>query len=121
MDFSTYKADEIAIGAITILTQSALTIAQLETISPLSGGTIMNLLSQFGGLGLAVWLVIRHTTVTIPALQKEHREEREVAAKVHAEVIQKLVLAHNEELDRRRAEFTSILEKTSCNYIHKRE
>jgi hypothetical protein len=44
-----------------------------------SGGTIVGLITQFGGLGLAVWLVYQHTTVTIPSMQKEHRQERQAA------------------------------------------
>jgi hypothetical protein len=44
-----------------------------------SSGSIVGLITQFGGLGLAVWLVYQHTTVTIPSMQREHREERQIA------------------------------------------
>jgi len=39
-------------------------------------GSIAGMITQFGGLGLAVWLAYHHTTVVIPNLQKSHREER---------------------------------------------
>jgi hypothetical protein len=84
-------------------------IGQTEIAS--AGGSIVGLITQFGGLGLAVWLVYQHTTVTIPSMQKEHREERQAAW-----------INFKAEIDDRRKEYLSSLEQvTTTHTIQSRE
>jgi hypothetical protein len=76
------------------------------------GGGIVSLLTQFGGLGLAVWLVYYHTTVTYPNMQKEHREERQAA-----------LLQFKAEIDLKRTEYLASLDNLTKQYtteLHER-
>ncbi len=68
-------------------------VAQIEAVT---GTTIpwADIVQQYGGLALAVWLVIHHTMVTIPRMQADSKAEREA-----------LVKAHREELDAKRADY----------------
>lgn len=89
------------------------------------GGGIVSLLTQFGGLGLAVWLVYYHTTVTYPQMRKEHREEREAALlafkaeidlkrKEYLESLEKLTVQYTTELHERRLEIIKAIETNGC-------
>ena len=71
-----------------------------QTEVAVSGGSIVGLITQFGGLGLAVWLVYQHTTVTIPNMQKEHRAERQAAW-----------VDYKAEIDTKRKEYLESLER----------
>lgn len=99
---------EAITGTISLLmTLTGFTLAQVDSSM---GGAIVGLVTQFGGLGLAVWLVYQHTTVTIPNMQKEHREERQAA-----------LLQFKEQLDEQRKEYleslcelTSVIKENGC-------
>jgi hypothetical protein len=89
------------------------------------GGGIVSLLTQFGGLGLAVWLVYYHTTVTYPNMQREHREERQAAlmqfkAEIdlkrteYLESLEKLTVQYTTELHERRLEIIKAIEANGC-------
>jgi len=66
----------------------------LAQIDPTTGSIFTGALTQFGGLGLAVWLAYHNTTVVIPNLQKSFKEERLEIQRMH-----------NEELERKRVDF----------------
>lgn len=115
--------ESIAGVASIAITMTGWFIGQAEVGS--MGGSIVALVTQFGGLGLAVWLVYQHTTVTIPNLQKEHREERQ-AALIHfkeqiesqrSEYLQSLKELTDEykvELKERRQEIIQAIRDNSC-------
>jgi hypothetical protein len=112
--------EEIAIGVASLAWSGIYCLSQIDTIientGPLSGG-IMGLLSQFGGVGLAVWLVIHHTTKVIPTMQKEFREERESLQTHHTAAIELLTGRHIKEMENRREDFKQMLEQVSCKYF----
>lgn len=81
--------------------------------------SIYEIIAQLGGFGIAVWLVIHHTMVTIPRMMKEHREERkEILEKFDATLKEKRS-DYAKELDQQRQEFARMLEKVSCKYQNK--
>ncbi len=86
---------ETLIGLVT-----AWQLAGVETSIPWA-----NLVQQYGGLALAVWLVIHHTMVNIPRMQLEAKAEREA-----------LVKAHREELDVKRADYLRQLSEQAAKH-----
>jgi hypothetical protein len=81
-----------------------------------ASASIVEILGQLGGFGIAVWLVIHHTMVTIPRMTKEHREERaEILARFEKNLEEKR-LDYQRELQEQRKEFAAMLEKASCKY-----
>jgi hypothetical protein len=48
----------------------------------------VGIVSQFGGLGLAVWLVYHHTTVSMPNKEKEYKEERLLTLELHTKQLE---------------------------------
>jgi hypothetical protein len=115
---------EAMTGSVSVaLTMAGWAIGQAEVGSV--GGSIVGLITQFGGLGLAVWLVYQHTTVTIPQMQKEHREERQAALlefkaeidlkrKEYLESLQKLTTEYTTELHERRLEIIQAIKDNAC-------
>jgi hypothetical protein len=70
---------EIIVGATSaLMLLVGKLLAQLPPVDPAVGPATpwMAILTQCGGIGLAVWLVILHTTKTIPKMQDDHRAER---------------------------------------------
>jgi hypothetical protein len=105
--------------ASLILTTAGMLLGQLD---PSLGGAFVSVVTQFGGLGLAVWLVFHHTTKTIPDMQKEHRAEREASitqfakelerkGHEHSIALRELTDEYREELVANREEFKSAVEK----------
>lgn len=117
--------DEMILGTSSLVwsfVYSFSHLAQVGTPFPIPEsiqGGLVDLLSQFGGLGLAVWLVYRHTTVTIPNMQIEHRKEREAAEEKHSKTLEKLTASHIEALDRKRQEYLAALPKVVCRFTEK--
>ena len=96
-------AEAISGAAALALSLTGWIIGQAEVAA--MGGSIVGLITQFGGLGLAVWLVYQHTTVTIPSMHKEHREERE-----------KALMEFKTELDAKRREYLDSLDNLTKQY-----
>lgn len=95
-----FAQSEIVMGAasaVVVFVGSLLSqTAQTDpTLNPWVG-----IVTQFGGLGLAIYLVIHHTTRTIPDMQKDHRTER-----------QELVTAFSARCDKQETCFRESLEK----------
>jgi hypothetical protein len=88
-----------------VVTAFGAIVGQLD---PSLGGAFVSVVTQFGGLGLAIWLVYIHTTKTIPDLQREHREEREAA-----------IAQFTGELERKRQEYTASL-NAMCVECHQK-
>jgi hypothetical protein len=116
------KVNEHILGGAALLMTLFGIIAQVEVPTAWQG-----ILTQFGGLGLAVWLVIHHTMVTIPNSQKEFREERQAILKAHQEeraetlaafnkTLEEKRLAYVAEVDRQRSEFKTMLDQVSSNF-----
>jgi hypothetical protein len=115
--------ETIAGAAAMAITGIGFMIGQAEVAA--AGSGIIGLITQFGGLGLAVWLAYQHTTVTIPNMQKEHREERIATAAIfkaeldlkRAEYLQSLdVLTkqYTQELHERRTEIIAAIRESAC-------
>lgn len=115
----------LGIGAlIATLIGKLFTLAQVD---PSIGGTFIGIVTQFGGLGLAVWLVYYHTTTTVPQMQREFKEERQRLLELHKaetdqqkqdyfEQMNKLSAQHREDLDSERREFLEALKNNQCKY-----
>ena len=101
MTDSTFGEEALGIGSL-VASGIGIVIAQID---PGLGGPLLSILTQFGGLGLAVWLVYYHTTITIPNMQKEHRSEREAAIK-----------EFKEELDVKRIEYLASIKELSHEF-----
>ncbi len=102
--------DETELGlGITSISLSALSfLAQTDTLP-----TWAQLIPHFGGLAFAVWLVIHHTTVTMPGILKDHKEERlEVIAEFKKERAEALAEFHVM-LQQQQQQFAQILKELS--------
>jgi hypothetical protein len=69
--FNETALTEISLGATSLSLAGISFIAQSSTLPEWA-----QLIPHFGGLAFAVWLVIHHTTVTMPSILKEHKDER---------------------------------------------
>jgi hypothetical protein len=101
------------IGSV-IVTISGWLIAQAEL--PSMPSSINGLITQVGGLGLAVWLVYHHTTVTIPNMQKLHAEERTASQRGFERVLDEKRAEYFKELQTQRDQFSAMLDKMNCKY-----
>ena len=101
----------------TELTLSALagmlSLFKYATLGQAETAGIPALVTQFGGLGLAIWLVIHHTMITIPTMQKLHREERTQDLELFKQTLNEKLLEHSAELDRQRQAFLD----GHCKYV----
>ena len=113
---------EELLGGFSIATTTAGVLAQID---PAMGAGIVGIVTQFGGLGLAVWLVYYHTTVTVPKMQEEYKSERLAMALQHKlemdekrkdyfEHINKLAAQHHADLDQRRVEVLNAIRQLPC-------
>lgn len=103
--------EEVILGTLSLAVSGFSVLAQATVPDAWT-----SILTQFGGLGLAVWLVIHHTTITIPRMQKDYKEERmEMLKEFEASLIEKRK-AYQEELVRQRQEFSDSLKNTICQY-----
>ena len=92
---------EIIMGAASALVLFVGSLlSQAAQTAPASLDPWVGVVTQFGGLGLAIYLVIHHTTRTIPDMQRDHPTER-----------QELVAAFNARCDKQEACFREALEK----------
>ncbi len=102
---------ELLLGSIALILSGAGIIAQAELGTP----GWAQLIPHFGGLAFAVWLVIHHTTVTIPNMQKEHRAERLEATAQFIAALEEKRKSYQQQLEYERAYFKSHVEKiTPC-------
>lgn len=99
--FSPLAQSEIVMGASSalVLFVGSLLSQVAQTESP-SLDPWIGIVTQFGGLGLAIYLVVHHTTKTIPDMQRDHRAER-----------QEMVAAFNARCDKQETCFREALEK----------
>jgi len=89
-------------------------LAQAEVTSIPSN--VSGLITQAGGLGLAVWLVYHHTTITIPNMQKLHAEERTASQRGFERVLDEKRAEYFKELEKQRDQFSQMLDKMNCKY-----
>lgn len=109
---------ELAIGVASMVVGAIGMLAQVEIpVSPAM--TISQLVSQFGGLGLAVWLVIHHTMITIPSMQKSHAEERRELFASFQKTLDEKRKDYAAEIDRQREEFAVMLSRFQCKVENK--
>lgn len=110
---------DIALGLLSIFTA----IIGQAAVSD----EILSMITQFGGLGLAVWLTIHHTMVTIPrmenrynemltAMEERHRQERVDMIAVFNKTLEEKRADYKSELDQQRISFAEMLGKASCRY-----
>lgn len=109
---------ELALGIATLTSTIGYNLyhyvfAQTEVKIP---ATIYEIIAQLGGFGIAVWLVIHHTMVTIPRMMKEHREERKEIIQKFDDTLKEKRTDYMRELEQRQQEFSRTLEKISCKY-----
>lgn len=81
--------------------------------------SVTGLITQAGGLGLAVWLVYHHTTVTIPGMQRLHAEERTAAQALFAKVLDEKREEYFREIERQREQFAAMIATIRCQYQQK--
>lgn len=100
--FSPLAQSEIAVGAMSALVWSiGYVLSQVAQSEPANLGiSVTGLVTQFGGLGLAIWLVILHTTRTIPKMQEDHRAERTEMIKAFQDRCDKQETCFRESLDK---------------------
>lgn len=106
-----FKMDpfEIALGVCSLMMT---VVGQIDA----STFPIERLVTQFGGLGLAVWLVIHHTMVTIPNMQKQHQEERAATLAQFEKMFEEKRKAYQAQLDIQRTDFIETMTKLQCKY-----
>lgn len=99
---------ELGLGITSILFSGLSFLAQSETLP-----TWAQLIPHFGGLAFAVWLVIHHTTVTMPGILKDHKEERlEIINEFKKERLEALAEFHKM-LEAREKQFAEMLKEVS--------
>ncbi len=105
-----------AIGSL-VLSIGGWFIGQVElpAIPSLPNG-VTSILSQMGGLGLAVWLVYHHTTVTIPSMQRMHSEERTASQHSFEKILDEKRTEYFREIERQREQFSDLINRTTCKY-----
>jgi hypothetical protein len=115
----------LGIGAIVVTIIGKLwAMAQVD---PSIGGTFVGIITQFGGLGLAVWLVYYHTTTTVPSMQRDFKDERTKLLEMHKLEIDekrreyfaqldKMAEQFKRDLEAERGEFLEALRSSACRY-----
>lgn len=107
------KESALGIGSFA-LTLAGWAIAQVDV--PAIPTNVGGLITQAGGLGLAVWLVYHHTTITIPNMQKLHSEERTASQKGFEKILDDKRQEYFKEIERQREQFSTVMEKASCRF-----
>jgi hypothetical protein len=74
------------------------------------------IITQAGGLGLAVWLVYHHTTITIPTMQRLHAEERATSQAGFQKVLDEKRIEYFREIDKQREQFAAMITQINCKY-----
>lgn len=97
---------DIALGLSSLMTmligQTAITDA------------IPAMITQFGGLGLAVWLVYHHTMKTIPGLLETHRQERLELIMTFNKTLEEKRQDYKAEIEQQRKDFEQMLSRVAC-------
>jgi hypothetical protein len=111
---------EVAIGFAALATSFGYNLyhyifAQVDPGIPIPT-SIYDIVAKLGGFGIAIWLVIHHTMITIPKMMKEHREERKEALEQFEKALTEKRLDYKKELEDQRKEFGQMLERVSCRY-----
>lgn len=96
------------------LTDLAFPIAQAESLGFFQ--PFMELLKEFGGLGLAIWLAWWHTTKTIPRMQQEAKEDRQELYEQHRSEMERSKLQHSEEIKQLQETFKESIQRATCQY-----
>lgn len=76
----------------------------------------MELLKQFGGLGLAIWLVWWHTTKTIPRMQEEAKQDRKELNEQHKNEMLRSEEQHKAEIEQLQVTFKESIQRMACQY-----
>lgn len=103
---------EILLGTLALMFSGLGILAQAELAIP----GWAQLIPHFGGLAFAVWLVIHHTTVTIPKMQAEHRSERLEAETQFIKALEEKRKAYQDQLTYERQYFREHMDKLSCKW-----
>lgn len=107
----TSDPEELVLGTLSLITSGLSILAQAAVPDAWT-----SVLTQFGGLGLAVWLVIHHTTITIPRMQKDYKDERLEMLKEFENALVEKRQAYHAEIARQREEFADSLKLNICQY-----
>jgi hypothetical protein len=110
----TYSVVETALASASIASAAAGLLAQIET----PGIGIAALITQFGGLGFAIWLVYYHTTKTIPEMMREHREERAENEARWVSTLDAKRREYMEEMKAQREASERAIDRIACKYSH---
>lgn len=105
---------EMLLGTLSLVAPALGLLAQTNDVT----GTwnVAGLVTQFGGLGFAVWLVYYHTTKTIPDLQREHRQEREAIQAKWLATLETKRVEYIAEMKAQRDSFEKALERITCRH-----
>lgn len=102
---------ELVLGFLSIFASGAAYFAQADALP-----TWAQLIPHFGGLAFAVWLVIHHTTVTMPNVLKEHRQEREAMLNSFKEERAEALVEFHRVLDEKRQTYQQLLDAQSKQF-----
>ncbi len=104
----------IGLHFLTNLAFAIFPIGQVEALHAIQ--PLIELLKQFGGLGLALWLVWYHTTKSIPNAQKESREERAQDREDHKAELIRQDEQHQIEMKNLQETFKEALQAVVCKF-----
>jgi hypothetical protein len=96
------------------LASLAFPIGQVEGLAIVQ--PLIELLKQFGGLGLAIWLVWWHTTRTFPKMLDESKQERKELNEQHRIEMGRLELLHRSEIEQLQSTFKESIQRMSCQF-----
>lgn len=98
---------ELALGVGTLLMSGVGILGQTGILD-----TGHSFLTQYGGIGLATWLVIHHTMKTIPGMETRHQTERLSFQQILADERKE----HAAEMERQRAQFADLMSRHQCRW-----
>lgn len=121
MLFRLIKEDlvEVSLAAASLTATLGYNLTHMFAQATPASASLVEILGQLGGFGIAVWLVIHHTMVTIPRMTKEHREERAEIIATFQKTLAEKREDYKKELAEQRAEVAQMLERTACKYTNK--
>lgn len=105
---------EMLLGTLSLVASALGLVAQTNEGS--GPWNVTGLLTQFGGLGFAVWLVYYHTTKTIPDMQREHRQERDAIQAKWLVTLETKRAEYMAEMKAQREAFEKSLERIACRH-----
>lgn len=99
----------ISIGAVSLTI-----LGQIQEVTP---GSIYEIVMTYGGMGLAVYLVLHYTHFTIPSMNKTYKEERQQILAAHDKAAEQMRKDFKEELTVQRSDFKQEIAEQRSNFI----